>query len=177
MDIEKIVDITRNETEEVQTSTESSISETMENCRKRLHSSTMTAKRRAQKTGNEDFYEENGKLYCRPCCKIVDHSRQGSIERHKESDGHKRNILKKKKQITLKSTFKISTSARLHNVACVTSWVKACTSANIPLNACVGGSMKEFFEQHVKNGGSIPTTAKGLMPYLKDVYISSNCIE
>ena len=33
--------------------------------------------------------------------------------------------------------------------------------------------MKEFFEQHVKNGGSIPTTAKGLMPYLKDVYISS----
>ena len=107
MDIEEIVDIKRSEKEEVQTSTESSISETMEKRRKRLHSSTMTAKRRAQMTGNEDFYEETGKLYCRPCCKIVDHSRQVSIERHKESDGHKRNILKKKKQITLKSTFKI----------------------------------------------------------------------
>ena len=126
----------------------------------------MTAKRRARMTGNEDFYEETGKLYCRPCCKIVDHLRQGSIERHKESEGHKRNILKKKKQITLKTTFKTSTSARLHNVACVTSWAKACTSANIPLNACVGGSMREFFEQHVKNGGSIPTTAKCPMPYL-----------
>ena len=63
------------------------LSRSMEQSRKRLHSSNITANQRAMKVGNEDFFAEDGKLFCRVCCKVVDHTRQGSLDRHKLTEG------------------------------------------------------------------------------------------
>ena len=111
------------------------VSKSMENCRKRLHSSSLTAKQRALKAGNEDFFAEDEKLFCRICCKVVDHTRQGSLDRHKLSEAHKNNKNRNLKQKTLKTTLSISTNVKLENVALINSWVRSCAAANIPLFA------------------------------------------
>ena len=56
--------------------------------RKSMQSSTSSAAERSKLPGNDDFYAKSGKLFCKLCLKIVDHIRQGSIDRHKETASH-----------------------------------------------------------------------------------------
>ncbi len=151
--------------------TASKLAKDSEKNRKRLHASGLTAKQRSLQSKNEDFYEEGGKLYCRPCCKIIDHTRQGSIERHKETQGHLTNKKARKIQKTLNSTLPIATSARFENVAVIEDWVRASCAANIPFHKTDNGQLRDFFREHIRGGGAIPK-ARALSPYLKDCYLA-----
>ena len=67
----------------------------MEINRKRLHSATVTAKDRANQRRINDFYAESGTLFCRVCINVVDHTRQGSVDRHKATEMHERKYNRK----------------------------------------------------------------------------------
>ena len=75
----------------VKTHSKQKVEQFMVNNRKRLHSAAVTAKYWANQKGNNDFYAESGKLFCRVCIKVVDHTRQGSVDCHKATEMHKRN--------------------------------------------------------------------------------------
>ena len=74
----------------LKTHSEQKVEQFMENNRKRLHSVTVTVKYRANQRGNNDFHAESGKLICRVCIKVVDHTRQNSVGRHKATEMHMR---------------------------------------------------------------------------------------
>ena len=140
--------------------------------KKRLHSATVTAKDRANQKGNNDFYAESGKLFCRVCIKVVDHTRQGSVDRHKATEMHKRNKVSKLQQKTPTTTFPIPTTAKYENITNICYWVKMLAGANIPFNVTNNSQVRQFLLDHTRNGGAIPKAA-GLLPYLSDVYQSN----
>ena len=78
---------------------------------KRLHSSQLSANVRAKMAGNEDFFEENNELICKFCWKVIDHTRQGSVDRHEETVTHTHNKKNPKLQETLQTAFTIGTTA------------------------------------------------------------------
>ena len=82
--------------------------------------------------GNEDFFEENDKLFCKFCCKVIDHTRQRSVDRHKENVTHIQNKKNPKLQKTLQAAFTTGTTARMDNVTVIESWIRASVSANLP---------------------------------------------
>ena len=99
------------------------------------HIASVTAKKRASQSGNEDFYADGDILFCRVCSKAIDHSRQGTINRHKASDVHINNKKKlvPKKQTTIITTMNAQTTAKLENLALVSDFVRMLTAANLPL--------------------------------------------
>ena len=60
----------------------------MQQNKKGMHSLTFSAAERWKLPGNWDFYAESGKVLCKLCIKIVDRTRQSSIDRHRETPGH-----------------------------------------------------------------------------------------
>ena len=62
-------------------------------------------------TGNEDFFADGDNLFCRICVKAVDHSRQSSLGRHKDTVLPKTNLknsTKTKKQTTLQKKLELN---------------------------------------------------------------------
>ena len=117
----------------LQTHTSRSVKRNVENNRKRMHSSACSASQRAAKRGNETFYAEGDTLLCRVCCKIIDHSRQSTLDRHKKSDSHVKNKSKGIIQKTLTTTFPVPNQAKLENVILINAWVRTCAATNAPL--------------------------------------------
>ena len=82
--------------------------------------------------GNEDFVEESDEVFCKFSCKVIGHSRQGSVDRHKETVTHIQNKKNPKLQKTLQTAFTIRTTARMSNVTVIESWIRASVSASLP---------------------------------------------
>ena len=129
----------------------------------------MTASQRAMKARNQDFYSEKGKLFCKFCCKIVDHSRQSSLDKHRQTESHIANKRQPQRQKSITTAFLIPNEARLENVKLITDWVKMCAGANIPFVATDNSTVRNFFKEHVVSGGAIPKS-RALTPYLEDCY-------
>ena len=129
------------------------VTKSMDQIRRRLlHSSNLSAQQRANKAGNEDFFAEDGKLYCRVCCKVVDHTRQGSLSRHKLSETHKKNKNKNFQQKTLA----ITSNVKLESAGLITNWVRASAAANILLFASNNETLRHFLNGERQNGDVIP---------------------
>ena len=142
--------------ERLQTHTPRSVARDVASKRRRMHSSSMTASQRAMKARNQDFYSEKGKLFCKFCCKIVDHSRQSSLDKHRQTESHIANKRQPQRQKSITTAFLIPNEARLENVKLITDWVKMCAGANIPFVATDNSTVRNFFKEHVVSGGAIP---------------------
>ena len=127
------------------------------------HIASVTAKKRASQSGNEDFYADGDILFCRVCSKAIDHSRQGTINRHKASDVHINNKKKlvPKKQTTIIRTMNAQTTAKLENLALVSDFVRMLTAANLPLNTADKPQVRTFLKSHIRCGGAIRDVPHG----------------
>ena len=79
--------------------------------------------------GNEDFFDENDDFFCKFCCKVIDHSRQGSVDRHKETVTLIQNKKNPKLQKKLQTTYR---QKQKNNVTGIESWIRASVSDNLP---------------------------------------------
>ena len=97
----------------------------------------MTAAETARMLGNEDFYAEAAKLFCKFCKKAVDHRSQSVVNRHLISDKHTKNKKDPNRNPakTITTASKVSNAARLQNIRLVSKWVPSCAASNIPPNA------------------------------------------
>ena len=134
----------------------------------------MTPLQRSNMPGNQDFsVNARNELECNLCGKVVDHTRQDSVDKHKDTDMHIRNKANPPTMVqqSLFTTMPIKTTARLANAIVVCDWIRSCAAANIPLNASNNPQLRHFFRNHVKIGGAIPKS-NGLQLYLEDCYLS-----
>ncbi|KAL3220077.1 hypothetical protein MRX96_030090 [Rhipicephalus microplus] len=57
------------------------------------HLSKKTARKRAREYKHAEFYEDGGVLFCRACARAVDHLRKSTIDKHIESNPHRKNFV------------------------------------------------------------------------------------
>ena len=117
----------------------------------------MTPLQRSNMPGNQDFsVNARNELECNLCGKVVDHTRQDSVDKHKDTDMHIRNKANPPTMVqqSLFTTMPIKTTARLANAIVVCDWIRSCAAANIPLNASNNPQLRHFFRNHVKIGAA-----------------------
>ena len=108
---------------------------------------------------NEYFYADGDILFCQVCSKVIDHSRQGTINRHNASDVHMKKLAPKK-QTTIITTMTAQTTAKIENLALVSDFVRKLTAANLPLNTADNPQVRTFLKSHIRCGGAIPSRTK-----------------
>ena len=136
------------------THTDTSVRRKKQQKRARHHLSSITAKQRAVTIGNGCFYADGDVLFCRPCSKAVDHSRNSTVKDHLKSMTHLENekrVQKAKKQRTLFTTFPVGTPAKLENLRLVSAFVRTLAASKIPLNVSDNKTMKNFFFPQFRN--------------------------
>ncbi|CAG8615174.1 28388_t:CDS:2 [Racocetra persica] len=106
----------------------------------------VSAIERAQAKEYKDvFYADSGKLFCRICKVVVEHTRKSVIDSHCKSKKHKSNLElektspQKTRQITITSCNKVLTEREQLNI----DFINALTAADIPLEKV--DKLKTFF--------------------------------
>lgn len=117
------------------------------------------------------FHADNGLLFCSTCNIVLDHSRKSVLDKHLESVTHKKKVSNSDgKQQTLKTAFQCKTKPQAEKVKVCEEWIRACTSANVPLHKSDSPIMRQFLDTRVVNGGAIPKASQLRDYYLFDVY-------
>jgi hypothetical protein len=83
------------------------------------HAANISAKERAAETEFKGvFYEDGGKLFCRRCNVVVEHTRQSTIQNHTKSAKHEKHSTapEPKKQKTVTTVFKTATTSEIERV-------------------------------------------------------------
>lgn len=83
------------------------------------HAANISAKERAQETEFKNvFYEDGGKLFCKSCNVVVEHTRRSTIQNHVKSSKHLKHSCtpEPKKQKTVTSVFKTATTSQIERV-------------------------------------------------------------
>ena len=143
--------------------------------RKKLPSN-ITACDRVRKYQPGIFHAEDGLLFCSSCNVVLDHLRKATIDRHLESESHKRNAEKRSqsskqhKQYTLKTVLNCNTPAKEEKIKICQEWIRVCTAADIALNKSNNFYVREFLKSRVSNGGAIPRCSQLRDYYFFDVY-------
>ena len=130
------------------------------------HTSRLTAIDRAQ-VFKEDFYAEDGLLFCRFCCHTVDYIRKDTVKDHIRSKKYtqRKEAASKaaSKQVTLPGM-----SARTESGEARERFTVEClVHADVPLEKAV--KFKWLLEKYTSQGGTVPegdTLRREYLPYL-----------
>ena len=139
---------------------------------RRNHSSTLSAKERANLPENQaDFYADGGILFCKSCSTPVEFSRQSNLAQHISSQGHKKRAIlpPAKKQKTLTTTFPVPNSAKLAKLSFITDYHRMLIATNTPFNTVNNPLTQKIFQSHVKSGGALPCSQQ-LYPFVHDIH-------
>uniref|UniRef100_H3B305 HAT C-terminal dimerisation domain-containing protein n=1 Tax=Latimeria chalumnae TaxID=7897 RepID=H3B305_LATCH len=114
------------------------------------------------------LHSDGGKFFCTYCNVTVDHYRKSSVDRHLDSNTHRKRKqmihLQRNKKVT--SLFQKSTKNREARNYLNFELTEAFVCANIPLEKLDNRKLHKFLRQHVTNGGTISSSAQPRQEYL-----------
>lgn len=131
------------------------------------------------------FHVDDGIMFCSRCNVSIDWTKKDTCDDHLKGKRHLKKVSSENatnttlsepstKKVCLQSSidgcFKRqnnSASARQHVIF---DLVNAFTSANIPAEKLNNPALRDFFEKHVKNGGSIATAEQVRQKYIPELY-------
>ncbi|XP_035826439.1 CGG triplet repeat-binding protein 1-like [Aplysia californica] len=123
------------------------------------------------------YQVSGGKLFCKACNVILDHTRKSSVDNHMASLKHaKRNTEQEatgqppKRQATLSMAVcrpvKSTIASEERNELCQ-EWVSMLAAASIPISKTDHPAVRQFLQKRVPNGGSTPQTHRPQACYLQ----------